>query len=101
MSELLLFLTAIALGMVLRALYYLLSLLAKSTSLKAMRYITDVVWCAVAFLAFAALTMFLGGGAFETFTVIGILAGLGIGSLVFMTLSTAKTEEPEKTNVKK
>ena len=93
LAELLLFFTSIALGMTLRVLYFLLSLLAKSTRLKAVCYVLDVIWCAFAFGAFAALTVFLGGGNFETFTVMGILAGLGIGSLVFMAFSRKGIKE--------
>jgi len=92
MAEILLFLTAIALGMVLRGLYLCLGLIEKYSRVKALRYITDVIWCAVAFLAFAALTMYLGGGVFKTFTLLGILAGLGIASLIFGSLFKTNKE---------
>ena len=92
-QQLLLFTTSIALGAVLGAIYFLLSLLAKSTKLKAMRYIFDVIWCAIAFTAFSALTMLLAGGSFYMFTLLGMIAGLGVSAMLL-----AKIKPKQKTN---
>jgi len=83
LSQLILFTAAIALGCVLGGIYFLLSLLAKSTKIRAMHYIFDVVWCAIAFAGFSFLTIFLANGNFYMFTLIGMLAGLGVAALVF------------------
>ena len=48
-----------------------------------MRYIFDVLWCAASFVCFGGLTMLMGGGKFETFTLIGLIAGLGVAGLIF------------------
>jgi len=98
LNQLLLFTTSIALGMVLGALYVLCSIIAQSTRLKAMVYIFDVVWCGIAFTAFAALSFFMGGGLFQTFTLLGLLAGLGISSLLF---ARAKNKFVSKKRLKK
>jgi len=86
-AQLLLFLTSIALGGVLGILYAILLGIARSTKLKAMIYIFDIIWCVIAFVCFAVLTMWLGNGAFEMFTVVGILAGIGISTLIFMRIN--------------
>ena len=84
LQQLLLFLFSIALGAVLGAVYFLLNMLAKSTKLRPMYYIFDVLWCALAFAAFSVLTLFFSGGTFETFALMGMLSGIGIAALLFM-----------------
>ncbi|MCL2798237.1 MAG: hypothetical protein FWD58_09340 [Firmicutes bacterium] len=82
LQELLLFLTALLSGITLRALYSGAALLAGSTRLAAMRYALDVLWCAAAFSAFAAFTLFLCAGVFLPFVLLGILGGLVVGELI-------------------
>jgi len=88
LQEFLLFIFAILLGGMLRFLYTFTAWVAKKTKLRFMRYVMDVVWCSLAFVAFVALTLFLGGGEFKTFTLLGILAGVGLASLLFLKKST-------------
>jgi len=90
LSQLLLFSTSIALGSVLGGIYFLLNLLARSTKLRAMHYIFDVVWCALAFVGFSALTIFLAGGSFYMFTLLGMLAGIGVSALLFSKFKAKK-----------
>jgi len=81
LSEFLLFLAAIISGTLLCALYFFAARIAKNTGLKAISYIFDILWCAAAFCAYAALSVFLCGGAFKAFVLTGLISGLGIGSL--------------------
>ena len=83
MTQFLLFLAFLGLGATLRVLYFLAALLAKSTHLKAMHYIFDVIWCAIAFISFAAMVFLLHDGKFEGYMLLGICAGLGIASVIF------------------
>ena len=92
MSPFLLFLSAFALGAALRVLYLLAALLAKSTRLKPVRYIFDIIWCAAAFTAFSALTLFLHDGKFETYMLLGALGGLAACSLILRIFKKDKAE---------
>jgi len=83
LQQLLLFLTSITLGTVLGGIYFLLNLLAKSTKLRAMHYIFDIIWCGIAFSGFSILTLFLASGVFYMFTLLGMIAGLGISAILF------------------
>jgi len=94
LSELLLFLSALLSGAVLRVLYFFASALAKSTRLTVMRYIFDVLWCVTAFCAFAAFTVYLCGGVFLPYVLLGFLAGLTLGSLVFQKRITHVSRDP-------
>jgi len=99
LQEFLLFLTALSAGAVLRALYFGAATLAKHTRLSVMRYVLDVLWCGVAALTYAAFTVFLCGGVFLPFTLLGFFAGLGLGSLMIGAAArgyTAKRADKEK-----
>jgi len=93
----LLFLTSIALGSVLGGIYALFRFIAKRSKLRALNYVFDVLWCALAFGAFMLLTFFFAGGTFHTFSLLGLLAGIGISGLVFGKLKGKQL----KTNKKK
>jgi len=82
-NQFILFITAIALGLALGALYKLCSLIAKRTNIRAMIYVFDIIWCGFAFGAFSLLTMVLADGKFHSFTLIGLIAGIGIAALIF------------------
>ncbi|MCL2061441.1 MAG: hypothetical protein FWH03_02320 [Firmicutes bacterium] len=99
MTQFLLFLSALALGIVLRAAYFLCKLPAKLSRLKAMHYILDAVWCAAAFVSFIALTLWLHDGKFEAFMLLGLCAGLAACSAVFnLFKKDAPPPQPENEN---
>ena len=81
LQDLLLLLAAILSGAALRVLYLGASALARATRLAAVRCIFDALWCAAAFLYFAAFTVFLCDGVFMPFALLGLMGGLLAGSL--------------------
>jgi len=83
LNQLLLFLMSIALGVILGALYALLHFIAKRTKLRAVIYVFDVLWCGLAFGAFMLITFTFASGTFYTFSLLGLLAGIGVSALVF------------------
>ncbi|MCL2848245.1 MAG: hypothetical protein FWE13_05850 [Firmicutes bacterium] len=100
LQQLLLFTTSIALGSVLGGIYFLLNLLAKSTKLKAMNYIFDIIWCGIAFSGFSVLTIFLASGTFHMFTLLGMLAGLGISAIIFSKTKKLKNRKENENKYK-
>jgi len=97
-SQLLLFIISIALGTVLGAAYALFRFIAAKTKLRALNYVFDVLWCGLAFGAFMLLTFVVASGTFHTFSLLGLLAGVGIAGLIFGKIKGNKTNTIKTTS---
>lgn len=75
MTQLILFAISFLYGGVLRVTYFLQTLLAKKTNLKAVTVILDFLWCALAAGGFFLISLFFAAGTFYFFMLCGALAG--------------------------
>ena len=96
LHEFLLFLFAVAVGIALRFVYLGAEKLAKSTHIGAVRFVFDTLWCALLFAGLAVFTMFLTDGIFRPYVPLGLLAGLGLGSIIIRFLVRVKRKYVRK-----